>query len=174
MGRIAILNQYGRTLRGDVPIEEAVGDPGGGALITGDVYQPGGDDSRPLPKDYMLLVSMPGSGRFAAVGFVDAQNPRQTEPGEKRIYSRQASGAVTAEVFLRADGTAQITAPGGISLNGVTIDANGNLTLPAGATLTAGTVEASSSLIAAGREHVNHVHAAGAPPGNTGPGPILP
>ena len=119
----------------------------------------------------------------AAVGYLDPKANQTAGAGEKRIYSRDGSGAQVAQVWLKADGTVVVNnstgmitmAPAGtINLNGVEIDPSGNITGPGDATFSNGavtgdTVEALTSLIAALLEMVGHTHPAGTPPGNTGP-----
>lgn len=88
-------------------------DPGGGAIITGKHFAPPGDDSQPLAGDYCTAISTPQSGRAAVVGYTQSAPESKAGPGEKRIYSRDASGAVIAEIHLKNDGTIDIIGPEG-------------------------------------------------------------
>lgn len=81
-------------------------DRGNGDNITAQQFGPAGDDAPPLKNDYSALSSAKGSGTASAVAYRD-QKPEnyKAKAGEKRIYSRDASGAVIAEVYLKNDGT---------------------------------------------------------------------
>jgi phage baseplate assembly protein V len=76
-------------------------------------------------------------------------------------YDR-ASHALTAA--LGAGGTANVAAPGGMTLNGVTIDTNGNVHSP-------GTITGDTDVIAAGISGKGHEHTS-EPPGNPTSPPI--
>lgn len=81
-------------------------DPGGGANITAQHFSDPGDDSHPLTTDYAALIDVEGTGREAAVGYLDPINEPKAQPGDKRIYARDAaSGAVVVEVWLQNNGT---------------------------------------------------------------------
>lgn len=83
----------------------------------------------------------------------------------------QADGNITAQadgdVSVTAGGSIEgeagtfmsLTAPSGISLNGVQIDSAGNVTLPTGTTLLAPTVNGSTNVIIAGKSGKDHTHA---------------
>jgi hypothetical protein len=84
-----------------------------------------------------------------------------------RAFAVNAAGAELrsddGSTFVRLNPTGQlvqVTAPGGISLNGVTIDASGNLH-------TSATITADTDVIAGGRSGRNHTHPTSSP--NTGP-----
>lgn len=141
-------------------------DPGGGAVFTGEHFQPAGDDAQPLPGDAVYAGATPQKGRRAALGYVDTLNPAQAGPGEKRIYARDAeSGDIVVEVFLRNSGDIQIAnasgsftmaADGSVDINGVTIAANGDVTIP-------------SSLQLNGKELDGHTHGPGTFSNSGGP-----
>lgn len=168
MGWIArVLSSARRTIAG-TPTTDVKSDPGGGANVTPALFLPPGDDARPLPGDYEYLAPTQRRGGWAVLGFQDAVNAGITAPGERRLYARDASGAVVASVYLQNDGTIvaendtasmtwasdgtmtldngsgtiELQAGGTIDLNGVTIDTSGNIVTP-------GTVTASDFIVGA-------------------------
>lgn len=82
----------------------------GSPSITGDQVGPPGDDSPPLDTDSALGIELDQSGRVAAAAFYDPKNPSKAEPGEKRFYSRDPkTGLIVAEVFMKGDGSVEIS-----------------------------------------------------------------
>lgn len=143
MGRIAKVLSFVRAVRNGAQVSEAKGDPGGGPNTTSAHYSAPGDDGFPLGTDYMLLVPLPGEGREAAAGYLDPKNAGKAARGEKRIYSRDASGAAIADVWLKSDGTIVAAGPSGT----LTIAPDGTITSEnPGATFTVG---ASGSILGA-------------------------
>jgi hypothetical protein len=187
MGRLARVISFARTAVSGKKVTDVKSDLGGGDVLNGQHFAPVGDDSMPLPDDYVALIPLARQRGAAAVGYLDPKANQTAGAGEKRIYSRDGSGAQVAQVWLRADGTVVVNngagmitmAPAGtINLNGVEIDPSGNISVPGdaditgdvtAASVTADEIEAVVSLIAAGLELVLHTHLAGVPPGNTGP-----
>ncbi len=113
-------------------------DPGGDT-ITAEHFSDPGDDSQPLRGDFVALSDSSGSGCEAAVGFADVKNQGKAKPGEKRIYARDASGAVKVELWLKGDGSlvidngsgqVELASSGDVTINGVVIDASGNIQAP--------------------------------------------
>ena len=162
MGRINTILSFIRVLRNDAKVTDVKCNPGGGANITAEHFAPPGEDSFPLTTDVALTVPRTGSGREAAVGYLDPSSEQKAEEGEKRIYARDSSGAEVAEVWLKNDGTiilendeADIT----ISPDGTTTSTVGSLSFtltPAGtSTLTngSGTIQ----LLANGDVDINGV-----------------
>lgn len=105
MGRIAKLLKFLRTTRNGAKISESTVDPGGQANVTAPHLSAPGDDSYPLPGDYVILVGDAGTGRENAVGYLDPANLHKSAAGEKRIYARNASGVQVAEAWLKNDGS---------------------------------------------------------------------
>jgi hypothetical protein len=111
------------------------------------------------------------------LGFTDTKNAGVAERGEKRLYSRDASGAPVAAVWLKSDGSILITnssgsflmaASGDVIINGVTIKANGDIDAPG--LIEAPTIEAATSLKVLSKELNAHVHpGVTVGPGSTGP-----
>jgi len=133
MGMIARVKQF---LRGEnsvgAKVNEAVVDPGGGANLTAEVFQPVGDDAQPLGTDYAILLEFLRTGSVGVVGYADPLNAHVSGPGEKRIYSRDSAGAIKAEVYLKkngvieaknANGTIKIFSDGQIKVS----NANGSI-----------------------------------------------
>lgn len=112
MGLIGKILEFTRTIRNGANLSEVKTGVGGGRIVTAQNFSPCGDDSSPLGFDYPILVRMPGTGRFAVVGYVDTLNAGEAGAGEKRFYSRDSSGAPIGYVWLRSDGT--------VGINGLT------------------------------------------------------
>lgn len=185
MGRIGKLLSFVRAVRNGAQVNDVKLDPGGGPLITAEHFSSPGDDSHPLPGDYVRVGDVPQSGREAVTGYVDPANAHKAQPGEKRLYARDEDGAEVAEVWLKNDGTVtvvnangsvtlsqdgsilgqnaagsfELQASGDFVVNGVTIAADGAVTIPASLTL-------------AGKEIAGHDHditSGSSAPGPTGP-----
>lgn len=110
MGRIARLLSFVRLTRNDAKVSDVKVNPGGGPNITAEHFADAGDDSHPLTSDYVALNTDSGTGRESAIGYLDPINEPKAQPGDKRIYSRDAdSGAVVVEVWLKNDGTAVVS-----------------------------------------------------------------
>lgn len=194
MGWINKILSFTRVTRNNARMSDVKIDSGGGDVITAEHYAPAGDDSHPLTTDYAQAIGIPRTGGATVVGYLDPINDPKAQPGDKRIYGRDAdSGGVVVEVWLKNDGTAIVSnANGSITLrpdgsikgdngngsfelqvggdfvvNGVIIDTGGNITSPA--TITGNTLVGSSSVIADGKELVGHDH--GITSGSSAPGP---
>lgn len=186
MGRLARLLSFVRTTRNGIPATDVKFNPGGGANVTGPHLAPPGDDSHPLPDDFIYAGGTSATGSEAVLGYVDPVNEPIAGAGEKRIYARDAAtGVVVAEVWLKNDGSIlssndngsselqadgsilgensngsfELQANGDFVVNGVTINTNGNITTAG--TVNAGTVEATTSLTVAGKEMSGHTHSQG-------------
>ena len=105
MGSIARVLSFERVIRSGVEVSIVKINPDGGANITGVHFADTGDDAHPLPSDYVATSSIRGAGQEAVVGYADPLNEGKSEPGEKRIYGRDSSGAFVNEVWLKADGS---------------------------------------------------------------------
>lgn len=144
----------------------------GGRTITATHFADPGDDSRPLPTDFVALSSAPGAGVKQAVGYLDPKTEPAAGPGEKRIYSRSGPGTVAAVVWLKNDGTVvienaaggtiEMASSGDVTINGVTIDAAGNISAPG---------EVTAKSMATPVALSTHVHTSAAP-GSPTSGPI--
>lgn len=125
MGRIAKLLSFLRTVRNEAKISDVKVDPGGGSNITAEHFAAAGDDSHPLPGDYVFLTTDSGSGRESAIGYLDPMNEPEAQPGDKRIYARDEDGVVIVEIWLKNTGEATV------------LNENGSVTLrPSGGTIT--------------------------------------
>ncbi len=155
-------------------------DPGGGAAITASQFGTPGDDSAPLDSDVPILVPLKRSGSGAIVGYVDPKNTPSVGKGERKLYARQASGALIGWVWLHDDGSIEtandngsvfLNADGTVTINGLVIDTDGNVTTP-GTINADGAIETASTLKGAGVTDTlqnvtvgTHVHPSnGAPP----------
>ena len=170
MGHIGRVLSFGRRIINGVQRGQVKLDVGGASIITGAHLSDAGDDSQPLPGDYLVTVGVQSTGREVVVGYTDPKNLAVAGPGEKRLYSRSLAGITKAWLHLFADGSARIEntlgvielkADGSASINGATISVTGAITSPVSIS--------APSIIANGKELALHVHAAGNPPGNTGP-----
>jgi|SRR5688572_9283445 len=106
-------------------IDETKVDLGGGDVRTAQHFAPAGVDSVPLPGDKAALEDSVGSGNVQTTGYHDPRNEGVAEPGEHRLYSRDAQGVVRASVWLKNDGTIVIEANGPIEVTStgpVTVD----------------------------------------------------
>lgn len=163
MGRIGRVLDYERP---DIKI-----DIGGGDVRRAKHMQPNGDDSHPLPQDFAVTVAVAGTGQHVVVGYYDPLEQDKTQPGDKRIYSRDSGGASIADVWLKSDGSVTINngsgtivlQPGGqVVINETcTVDTDGTVTAPKGVF--------TDSLIAGGKEIINHNHRILS--GSSAPGP---
>lgn len=195
-GLIARVLSFVRVTRNDANITDVKADPGGGPVRTAEHFAPPGDDSHPLPTDFVYLGGAPQLGRSAALGYVDPLNVPVALAGEKRLYARDDAGAVVAVVWLRNTGEVEISnVNGGVTLgadgsilgqngsgsfelqaDGSVIGQNGSgsFQLQAGGdfvvngvTIAAdGSVTIPSSLTLSGREISDHTHAQGPDSGN--------
>ena len=189
-GKLAKLLSFVRTTRNDAIVSDVKVDTGGGYNLTGEHFSAPGEDAHPLPDDYVVMMPVQATGRTVAVGYADPNNPQVAEPGEKRIYARDSSGAVIVELWLKADGSAVLAnaigsitlspdgsivstngigtitleAGGDVNINGAIIDTDGNISSP--------TSVSAPSIVADGKELTDHDHpitGGSSAPGPTGP-----
>lgn len=108
MNFIAKVLSFTHTTSNGAVVSDVKGDPGGGANLTAQHFQPAGDDASPLPGDYVLFAPGQREGKVMATGYVDPNSARVSGPGEKRIYARNSLGIVVAEIHIKSTG--EITA----------------------------------------------------------------
>lgn len=124
MGMIAkVLNWTAKALSGDVECN-----PGGEANIRAQLANPSGVDAPPLNGDFAVVVHIQGTGRAVQVANIDAISST-AQPGEHRIYARDADGTQVVELHLKGDGSAVLSNANGSA----TLAADGSLTLKKGA-----------------------------------------
>lgn len=162
MGLIGRVLSFVRAQRNGARVSDLKLDPGGGDIRTAEHFAPPGDDSYPLDTDYVYVGRTPQNGRVSAIGYVDPQNTPKAAKGEKRIYSRDGSGAVAAEVWLKSDGTVVLdNGNGSVTLapDGSTEAANplGSVTLAADGSILGQNAAGSFELQAGGAFVVNGV-----------------
>jgi len=141
MGLIGQVLSFARRVVEGVPRADVKGDPGGGANHTVQHFAPPGDDSQPLPGDTYATTSVRGSGHDVAVAYADPKNAGEAAAGEVRRYARAADGTPVCEFWLKSDGAVEITsiASGSVvTINGVTIDQDGNISTPGDVTANEG------------------------------------
>ncbi len=123
MGRVAVVLSFERGTDPDgKPKAEVKCDPGGEANLTADHFGAAGDDSPPLPGDFVALEDSTGSGGEQATGYQDPKNAGTAEPGEVRRYARDADGVPVCEFHLKANGDIDIRGiktGGKVTINGV-------------------------------------------------------
>lgn len=106
MGLIGkLISAFIRTERNGAKVNDVQVSVGAGRVLTVGVFQPSGEDSNPIESDYPILMKMPGTNRYAIVGYVDSINSGESAAGEKRFYARSADGTITGSLWLKADGT---------------------------------------------------------------------
>ncbi len=185
MGMISAVLSYARKIRNGANVSDVKHDPGGGALETGEHFQPANMDSAPLPGDYTVTTSVQRTGGEVAVGFIDPAQAQTANPGEFRAYSRSAGGTQVAQVYLMNDGTVEMSnaivnitaladgtitagngpglfnmAPDGtVTINNVIITPDGAVSSPA--SMTAPAIAAGTSLTKAGVEVADQQHTHG-------------
>ena len=95
-------------------------------------FAPSGDDSPPIKDDRIILVSIDGNGKFAAVGVLTAS--QGAKPGEKILYSRNEDGEVQAVLSLLNDGKVKLETPEEVSVateTNIEVSASQKMTLKA-------------------------------------------
>ena len=108
--RIAKLLSFTRTVKNETNVSDVKIDQGGGDNITAEHFAPPGDDSFPLPGDYVLGVDVPRNGSKVAAGYVDPINTPVAVEGEKRVYARNpADGSPVNQVWLKNDGSVLVS-----------------------------------------------------------------
>lgn len=144
MGRIATVLSFKRGVRGNANISAVKVDPGASANIQIDHSGAPGDDSMPLPGDYVAVMPAPGAGRGVGVGYLDPKNEQKAVGGERRFYARNSAGDQVVEIFLRSDGSVRIEnangflelkSDGEIVANGAKITTGGDFITAAGISL---------------------------------------
>lgn len=160
MGLIGRILSFVRAERNGARISDVKTDPGGGPNVTAEHFGPPGDDGRPLPGDYVYGAPSPQRGRYAAVGYADPVSEPKAQPGEKRIYARNADGEVVAELWLKNDGAIE-----GINANGQFALEAGGAFVANGATMTTdGDVVTSDGISLRAHVHVGNLGANTSPP----------
>lgn len=107
MGWIATVLDAIRTQHGAAEVLSVTFDRGAN-ILTGDSFGPCGDDSPPLPTDLALTHDGPRAGSANVGGYADPLNEGEAAGGEKRIYARDADGAIVGTVWLKGDGDIEI------------------------------------------------------------------
>jgi len=135
-GVIGKLFSFVRVIRNEAKLSDVKIDVGGGDILTAEYTHPSGDDSFPLPDDYVSAVRIPRSGRILILGFVESDAQQKALKGDKRIYARNENREEMIELWLKSDGTATLNNANGsftLSPDGkfVTTNPNGTYTLNA-------------------------------------------
>ena len=149
MGRVAEVLSIERRSDGGHRVELKV-DPDG-EPITVEYFQAAGLDAPPLPGDFVALEESAGTGAEQATGVIDTRNEGDALAGEVRIYARDAGGTPVTEIYCKRDGSIEIRSLTGqaVTINGVTIDADGNVEAP-GNIESGGNIEAAGDIEATG------------------------
>lgn len=141
MGQLGEVLDFERTDDGP----EAKVDVGGGEIFTASHFDSAGCDAPPLPGDTAAIEDSTGTGAQQVSGYLDPEASNgKAEPGEYRVYARDASGAVVCEVYLQSDGTilfenaagsGKLNPDGSAEINGATITTTGDVITAAGVSL---------------------------------------
>jgi hypothetical protein len=105
MARYAQVISVERTTEEGSHVVNVKVDPGSGNTVTAEYVAPPGDDSLPLPGDFVALVPIEGEGREQAVGYTDPKNLGKSANGEIRRYARKSDGTPTAHIWMKNDGS---------------------------------------------------------------------
>lgn len=105
MGFLATVAEFLRSKTGEAPTPEVKCNLGGDDAVTGYHFAPPGVDAQPLAGDLVYLGEDLGRGNAQALAYQDPKNEGTAGPGEWRAYSRDENGAVTAEIWIMADGS---------------------------------------------------------------------
>ena len=104
MGGIGKLLSFVRQARNGANVSDTTVDPGGGPNLTAEHFAAPGDDSHPLPDDFVLLLPVRQTGRAAAAGYLDPKNEQLAAAGERRLYARDGDGNRVATVWIKNTG----------------------------------------------------------------------
>lgn len=132
MGRIGLVAKYEAVTDPMAPLEhvdEVTIDIGGGSLLTVEHMAPSGDDSPPLPNDYVVTVEHVGKGREAAVGYADGINAGVAAAGEVRRYARTPAGVTIAQFHMKGDGSITISMGSPVVLGEIKMLATGKVNI---------------------------------------------
>jgi hypothetical protein len=88
--------------------EDVKVDPGGGANLTIKNSNSPGEDSPAFPTDLVVMMRVPGSEHYVAVGYIDKKNKSEALQGEKRLYARDTDGNPCSIVWLKNDGSVRL------------------------------------------------------------------
>lgn len=141
-------------------------DPGGSSPKTVPHFADPGDDSCPLPGDFVALEDSDGSGAEQATGYADTKNAGRAKPGEAGRVGRNAQGKIVCSWYLLEDGTVVISndnasfrmaQDGTVTINGVKIDKDGNVSGP-GTIAADGEITAKAGNPATSVTLTQHVH----------------
>jgi len=109
VGRIGKLLSFVRAVVGTTKTSDVKFDRGGGDIRTAQHFSDPGDDSFPLPGDFLAILEQAGTGRDSSVGSVDPKNLQKSIAGDKRVYARDANGDQIVELWLHNDGSASLS-----------------------------------------------------------------
>lgn len=176
MGKLGKVLSFLRSAKRGLPASLVKSDTGAGLNRTPQHCSDAGEDSRPMPGDYAVLVPIEGTGKYVTVAYIDPVNEPVAEEGDRRTYARDSSGVAVVELWLKSDGSAvlsningsvtlgaggsilgtnangsfELEEGGDFVVNGVTIDTSGNITSPASVS--------APSIVADGKELAGHTH----------------
>jgi hypothetical protein len=107
MGQRGVVKKIDRVEHGvDVHVDLTDDDEN---LVTAEHYTPPGLDVLPLLGDEVVFEDADGQGEGTAVAYQDLKNPGKAEPGEWRFYARNPSGTIVSEVWLKGDGSVEVS-----------------------------------------------------------------
>lgn len=165
MSTLGIVESFERLTISGKQVTRIKLDTGGSYYFVGELMLPPGIDTLPMKGDTAFASSNSRTGGICAVGFQQTDRKDEAEPGDLILYSRNAAKEKIAVFSLLKDGSISfgngngliaMDASGVVTINGVTFDQSGNITTAG--KIKAGIIEAVTSLIAALKELVGHVH----------------
>lgn len=107
MGQRGVVKKTERVEHGvDVTVDLSDDDAN---LVTAEHYTPPGLDVLPLPGDEVVVEEADGQGEGTAVAYQDLKNPGKAVAGEWRFYARNSSGSPVCEIWLKGDGTVEVS-----------------------------------------------------------------
>lgn len=132
-GQIADVGEYRAEGDSGPEIDADLGgkiEGGEGDSATMDHFGPVGDDSPPLPGDWVLAVPLEGETEELIAAAYSDDTTHTAEPGEKRLYARNPAGEIVSTIHMRGDGsielandaaTVEVAPDGSIKLSGTSV-----------------------------------------------------
>ena len=108
MGTLGKILQYEKPVKRGVTVPAVKSTLRARENVQAEIYGPAGDDSPPLPGDMGFFPSNSQTGGRVCLGVIDQANAPQAEPGERRLYARDADGNIVTTVWIKKDGTLEL------------------------------------------------------------------
>lgn len=105
MGRIGLISSIEANTGDGDDVPDVILDPGAGDELKVPMFSAPGDDSRPLPGDYVGTISHPGDEGQTAVAYASPGVESIAVDGEVRRFARDSDGKVVCEYHFKNDGS---------------------------------------------------------------------